>query len=43
VICAYGDQDRIEVASNSRFPGLDFNSLALFQLMGAMGRNGTTH
>ena len=41
VICAYGDQDRIEVASNSRFPGLDFNSLALFQLMGAMGRNGT--
>ncbi len=43
VICAYGDQDRIEVASNSRFPGLDLNSLALFQLMGAMGRNGTTH
>jgi hypothetical protein len=43
VISAYGDQDRIEVASNSRFPGLDFNSLALFQLMGAMGRNGTTH
>lgn len=34
VICAYGDQDRIEVASSSRFPGLDFNSLALFKLLG---------
>ena len=33
VICAYGDQDRIEVASNSRFPGLDFNSLALLQVV----------
>ena len=43
VICAYGDQDRIEVASNSRFPGLDFNSLALLKLLGGPGSQGTTH
>lgn len=43
VICAYGDQDRIEVASNSRFPGLDFNSLALIKLLGGPEAHGTTH
>ena len=43
VICAYGDQDRIEVASNSRFPGLDFNSLALIKLLGGPGSQGTGH
>ncbi|HLH08856.1 MAG TPA: FecR domain-containing protein [Terriglobales bacterium] len=43
VICAYGDQDRIEVASNTRFPGLDFNNLALLKLLGARGPHGTTH
>ncbi|HUQ49768.1 MAG TPA: FecR domain-containing protein [Terriglobales bacterium] len=33
LICAYGDQDRIEVATNSRFFGFDVNNLALSQLL----------
>ena len=38
VICAYGEQDRIELASNSRFPGLDLNSVMLMKLLGAEKR-----
>ncbi|HWX54767.1 MAG TPA: FecR domain-containing protein [Verrucomicrobiae bacterium] len=33
VVCAYGDQNAIEVASNSRFFGLDLNTLALSTLL----------
>ena len=34
VVCAYGDESAIQVASNSRFFGLDLNTLALSTLMG---------
>src|SRR5260221_10295708 len=33
VVCAYGDNNAIQVASNSRFFGLDLNTLALSSLM----------
>jgi hypothetical protein len=33
LICAYGDEDRIEIATNSKFFGLDVNNLALSQLL----------
>ncbi len=33
VVCAYGDDNAIQVASNSRFFGMDLNTLALSTLM----------
>lgn len=33
VVCAYGEEDAIRVASNSRFFGLDLNTLALSMLL----------
>jgi hypothetical protein len=33
LICLYGDDDRIEVATNSKFFGLDVNNFALSQLL----------
>jgi hypothetical protein len=33
VVCAYGDESAIEVASNSRFFGLDLNTMVLSTLM----------
>jgi hypothetical protein len=36
VVCAYGDPDRIQLASSGRLFGLDFNMLGL----GAMLQNG---
>jgi hypothetical protein len=33
VVCAYGDDSAIQVASNSRFFGMDLNTLALSTLM----------
>jgi hypothetical protein len=33
LICAYGDDDRVEIATNSKFFGFDVNNLALSQLM----------
>ncbi|HUR36919.1 MAG TPA: FecR family protein [Terriglobales bacterium] len=38
LICAYGDADRIEIATNSRFFGFDVNSVALSQLLGTLSR-----
>jgi hypothetical protein len=34
VVCAYGDESAIQVASNSRFFGLDLNTFALSTLLG---------
>jgi hypothetical protein len=36
LIVAYGDQDRIEVATSSRFFGFDVNTVALSQLLGTL-------
>jgi hypothetical protein len=33
VVCAYGDRDAIRVASNSRFFGLDLNTMTLSTLL----------
>jgi len=33
VICAYGDEDQIELASNSKSLGLDLKSLAITSLL----------
>lgn len=37
VICVYGDADRVEIATSSRFFGFDVNNLALSQLLGRFG------
>ncbi|HUS19438.1 MAG TPA: FecR domain-containing protein [Terriglobales bacterium] len=36
LICMYGDEDRIEVATSSRFFGFDVNTAALSQLLGTL-------
>jgi hypothetical protein len=36
VVCAYGEDNAIRVASNSRFFGLDLNTLALSSLLKAV-------
>ncbi len=40
VICAYGESDRIEIASTSRFFGFDLNSLTLSSLL-SQSKTGT--